>query len=509
MPDPRPFASIRGRFDDPPASESSTPRSRRNRLHHALQATADMTPGDMSDLGAPPARPPPPLPPLGRSPRFPMQRRRQRSPGSDDRSTWNEDSAGRRRPKRRRLDSEASVLPKQPIKYGHYGQVEPGKLKLDIVSCDGGEHRDPRHPQTYLGSDNLLRHDKSVYCSDRPSSSIILQHADDTPFCLEKLHICGPEHGFTAPVREGLVYVAMTCKDLSKYMDPPQHARLNGVHTPPYRRRRPRVAPASERITLSDALRDPEVSAALDRERSYADRADAAHDLAGESNNDHDDDYYNFDRQDPDIHCDLPSVGADADYFAMTEDSLPVTLLSDEEPGPEESSSQEVLDFRLHRLRHMRRRYEADNWDRDRARWAGIPREERSNDSWNLRRLDAMMARTNMAGSPQQDELDERDNASQQGPEPGFGPSYYQPPTDDEAAGGTEYYDDGLNDPNVTRARFHIRRGKYKVAIKFDPPVSGRFILLKLWANRSNVDVQSIIAKGYGGARFFPAVDFR
>ena len=158
-----------------------------------------MTPSDMSDLGAPPARPPPPVPPLGRSPRFPMQRRRQRSPGSDDRGTWNEDSAGRRRPKRRRLDSEASVLPKQPIKYGHYGQVEPGKLKLDIVSCDGGEHRDPRHPQTYLGSANLLRHDKSVYCSDRPSSSIILQHADDTPFCLEKLHICGPEHGFTAP----------------------------------------------------------------------------------------------------------------------------------------------------------------------------------------------------------------------------------------------------------------------------------------------------------------------
>jgi hypothetical protein len=108
----------------------------------------------------------------------------------------------RRRAKRRRLDSDSSSLPvKQPIKYGHFGQVEPGRLKLEIISCDGGEHRDPRHPNTYLGSQNLLRHDKSVYCSDSPSSSIVLRHGDDTPFCLEKLHIVGPEHGFSAPYR--------------------------------------------------------------------------------------------------------------------------------------------------------------------------------------------------------------------------------------------------------------------------------------------------------------------
>jgi hypothetical protein len=69
--------------------------------------------------------------------------------------------------------------------------------------------------------------------------------------------------------------------------------------------------------------------------------------------------------------------------------------------------------------------------------------------------------------------------------------------------------DDEISDPMVTRARFHIREGKYKIAIKFDPPVSGRFILIKLWANRSNVDVQSVIAKGFGGSRFFPAIEFR
>ena len=70
---------------------------------------------------------------------------------------------------------------------------------LDLISCDGGEHRDPRNPGTSLSAFNILRHDKSVYCSDRPYTNIVLRHTDDTPFCLEKLHIVGPEHGFTAP----------------------------------------------------------------------------------------------------------------------------------------------------------------------------------------------------------------------------------------------------------------------------------------------------------------------
>lgn len=159
-----------------------------------------MAASGLAEMGAT-GRPPPPLPPnaASRQTRFSFQRRRQRSPASDMNQTSLDDYGVRRRLKRRRLDSEPSLPPKQPIKYGHYGQVEPGRLSLEIISCDGGEHRDPRHPNTYLGSQNALRHDKSVYCSERPSSGMVLRHADDTPFCLEKLHIVGPEHGFTAP----------------------------------------------------------------------------------------------------------------------------------------------------------------------------------------------------------------------------------------------------------------------------------------------------------------------
>ncbi len=105
---------------------------------------------------------------------------------------------GDRRVKRRKLDTETSSVPKQAIQYGYYGKVEPGRLKMELVSCDGGEHRDPRHPATSLGPDNMLKHDKSVYCSERPHANILLRHADSSTFCLEKLHIIGPEHGFTA-----------------------------------------------------------------------------------------------------------------------------------------------------------------------------------------------------------------------------------------------------------------------------------------------------------------------
>jgi hypothetical protein len=62
-------------------------------------------------------------------------------------------------------------------------------------------------------------------------------------------------------------------------------------------------------------------------------------------------------------------------------------------------------------------------------------------------------------------------------------------------------------------ARFFIERDKSKCTVKFDPPVSGRFILLKMWSPHhsasSNIDIQSVVAKGFAGPRFFPAVQMR
>lgn len=65
----------------------------------------------------------------------------------------------------------------------------------------------------------------------------------------------------------------------------------------------------------------------------------------------------------------------------------------------------------------------------------------------------------------------------------------------------------------VPHARFFIERDKSKCTIRFDPPVSGRFILLKMWSPHhnpaGNIDIQSVVAKGFAGPRFFPAIQMR
>lgn len=58
---------------------------------------------------------------------------------------------------------------------------------------------------------------------------------------------------------------------------------------------------------------------------------------------------------------------------------------------------------------------------------------------------------------------------------------------------------------------FHIREDRNKCTIRFDPPVSGRFILLKMWSsqNGANIDIQGITAKGFAGPRYVPDVEYR
>lgn len=315
---------------------------------------------------------------------------------------------------------------------------------------------------------------------------------------------CWLANVWASRVREGVVYVAMNISDLQKYLDPPYHARRAGVHEPPYRPP-PRRREEPEMLSLSDALRDPEISAAA-REPRYA----------WETTSDPDDYYGNdfgFGRTDPEAHCEIPEPNPrdpNNPHITLTSSSTsldqdapePVTLLTDDEAGPEEPSAQEVLDYRLQRLRSMRRRQEIDRWEGD-DRWSGLSglqptpadiererEQERADSPWALNRLERLMRRpgTTTTSPP---------------PPPPVPPL---PPTITDNPPPT-----GVSDPNVQVARFSIQKGKYKVAIRFDPPVSGRYLLVKVWAGdrRSNVDVQSLVAKGFGGQRFFPAVELR
>jgi hypothetical protein len=102
-----------------------------------------------------------------------------------------------RRVKRRKLDTDTTESGFKGFSYGRYGQVEPGKLKMEIVSCDGGifeEHRGGNY-----AAENVLKNDATVYCTKSNRCNLVLRHQGATVFSLKELIIKAPHSGYTAP----------------------------------------------------------------------------------------------------------------------------------------------------------------------------------------------------------------------------------------------------------------------------------------------------------------------
>lgn len=117
------------------------------------------------------------------------------SPDISAREYSGEAEVNRRRYKRRKLDGDSLSGGFKSFSYGYRGQVVPGALKMEIVSCDGGLHADAQEHWP----ENVLRNDKSVYCTGSNKCNIIMCHQGRTTFCLKKIVIKAPERGFTAP----------------------------------------------------------------------------------------------------------------------------------------------------------------------------------------------------------------------------------------------------------------------------------------------------------------------
>ena len=122
------------------------------------------------------------------------------SPDMSVREYSREADASRREAKRRKVDADPlSIGHLNGFSYGHRGQVVTGPLKMEIVYCDGGLHTEAaRHGREYW-LENVLRNDKSVYCTDNNKCDLVLRHMGETTFCLKKLVIKAPAKGFTAP----------------------------------------------------------------------------------------------------------------------------------------------------------------------------------------------------------------------------------------------------------------------------------------------------------------------
>ena len=100
------------------------------------------------------------------------------SPDSSAREYSGEAEVNRRRAKRRKLEADTlSTGHLRGFSYGYRGQVMSGPLKMEIAYCDGGLHTEAaRHGREYL-PENVLRNDKSVYCTDYNQCNLVLRHS--------------------------------------------------------------------------------------------------------------------------------------------------------------------------------------------------------------------------------------------------------------------------------------------------------------------------------------------
>ncbi|KAL4928720.1 uncharacterized protein BDV17DRAFT_263371 [Aspergillus undulatus] len=121
------------------------------------------------------------------------------------------DHVDRLRVKRRKLDSDDNREGFQTLRYGQYGQVVPGTLKMELASCDGGTYENVCETS---GPENILCNDSSVYCTKSDRCNLILKHHGEAPFCLKKLVIKAPKSGYDAPIQAGMVFVSMSADDL-------------------------------------------------------------------------------------------------------------------------------------------------------------------------------------------------------------------------------------------------------------------------------------------------------
>ncbi|KAK5459440.1 hypothetical protein LTS15_003568 [Exophiala xenobiotica] len=434
----------------------------------------------------------------------------------------NNDRGERLRAKRRKLDDGTYEDEPRTFSYGHNGQVATGQLRMEIVSCDGGEYTDPHVPINSYPQ-NVLVDDTTVYCTKASRCNLLFKHVGGMPFTLTKIVVKAPRAGFDAPIQEGLIFIAMDEDNLldktSEYdvrWTPKSHSLL--------RHRQDGYRPSHEYM---NSTRSPLRS--LNRSRYLNNPADQ--DEESES------DTVLFpgfsilitdpsDEEDAVVGPPSPRPWQDDEYSlrSYVDRYRPTYLENDRDDGLWSTSG------------------DSDNgWDDpDRERW---PRQRRDDDlqrhqdrilnimrSQQIRNADGVLARR----SPQALQNDDGNHHRTSTPRrsgirtsaPPIGAADPSCPADEPSSRPRDYVDETVaksgrgdagasssrkSDTIIPHARFFINRSKSSAAIRFDPPVSGRYVLVKLWAQcpSANIDVQAILAHGYGGPRFFPSTEPR
>ncbi|EXJ93107.1 hypothetical protein A1O3_01663 [Capronia epimyces CBS 606.96] len=431
----------------------------------------------------------------------------------------------RLRSKRRKLDDGSYEEEPQTFSYGHKGQVVSGQLRMEIASCDGGEYAHPHGP-VFNFPQNVLQDDYRVYCTKANNCNLLLKHVGGMPFTLTQIVIKAPRVGYDAPIQEGMVFVAMEDRKLldntSQYdvrWSPKSHRRrrhqADGFR-PSEEYLRPTRSPQRS-VDRSRFLTDPtyaeegedrDVSLVSGFTVSVVDPSDEedARESPPSPRPWHDDDYSlrsYVDRYQPDYlgserHDDLWSSSSDSEGYEA--EAIP----PQETEGVRRQRSLEIENVmarrnRLVDLMHAQQIRDNDEVFGRRGHEGAHDGEEGPHNHRSAPSRTGLRTFAPAVGAPDPaDPLEEHGNTLA-----GLG-SKNNP-------GGFAGSPSSRPDVVLPHARFSISRSKASTSIKFDPPVSGRYILVKLWAHHpnANIDVQAILAYGYGGPRFFPSMEFR
>ncbi|CAM1502986.1 Fc.00g077620.m01.CDS01 [Cosmosporella sp. VM-42] len=374
-----------------------------------------------------------------------------------------------RRHKRRKLDSDRLVPSFKGFRYGKYGQVEPGQLRMEIVSCDGGMFL---NSDTSYPPENILKSDNSVYCTKGNRCNIVLRHQGATVFTLQELVIKAPASmNYSHPVREGMVFIAMNQDEILS-----RTAQYQIQYTP-----KPQENVSLEEGGLRPLEPTEVVSIQHHDNGTTTTRARRA---------------YVY-RTNPDDYAESRTPLMPREFTTNLPDFRITTECSDDEDDEYEGGGSRSL------------RRGPPN------RIGVLPFENNDSDSDD----------GNPFGS--EDYLEDPHhpshwrlyNAHAHSP-----PSRRPPPQSRSSLSLAEAWEAHASATQdavravggellAPHARFYIEKKKSKCTIRFDPPVSGRFILLKMWSSHhdpsSNIDIQSVMARGFAGPRYFPSVELR
>lgn len=364
-------------------------------------------------------------------------------------------------------------------------------MELSLAYCDGGTYEGERYR---VG--NMLADDDSVYCTERYSCNVVLQHETKQPFTLEYLEIKAPPHGFTSPVSEGVI--AVTDEDFNPVV---KKIASYGRMVPLRKRSKRRTSEGNEDDDSAEltylSLRNMREEQGEEEADDYADgerltEFDVAR-YGGEGEDDDKDDEEedeeggDGEEQEADEGV---NVGGSDGEEAMEEESdgddetiTPATTAgsmpwppagSRRLPGaadPEDDNDAESGN--QHDCP-----YEATGEEEEED---GEPSDGESSD-YELRRW---LLRNN---------TEERRRRRRRREE------------EAEAEGGV-VESDGAN-RGEAYMRFQLRDNK--TFIVFNPPRYCKYVVLKLWGSKiDNVDIQSIVGYGFYGKRVFPAIEMR